>query len=63
MANKPDKEVAALMKELREFGDTLDAACDAVAGFDDLAKKKMPDLPDSGAELDDDLPELAKGLE
>lgn len=58
-----DKDVAAFLKELKEFGDTLEhEAKSAEEAANKVRGLKSTALPPSGAELDDVLPDLSPGV-
>jgi hypothetical protein len=58
-----DKDVAAFLNELKDFGADLKYTAGAAAGTANKVKGlKSAALPASGAELDEDLPDLSPGV-
>jgi len=58
-----DKDVAAFLNEFKDFGDTLKYEADLAARAASKVKSlKSAALPASGAELDEDLPDLSPGV-
>lgn len=58
-----DKDVAAFLTEFKNFGDQLDHDVGVADRTASKAKGlKSSPLPASGAELDEDLPDLSPGV-